>query len=109
MRLITARTIEEYGAEHAELRRQLSDWCAMVEAARWHDANEVLASSSFPVRPIGNKRLVFNIKGGDYRLVCAVRYADTKGGLNGIVFVHFIGTHAEYDSIDPATVTYKKS
>jgi len=43
-------------------------------------------------------RVVFNIRGNTYRLVVAVHYA------SGIVFVRFIGTHAEYDHIDAITI-----
>jgi mRNA interferase HigB len=42
--------------------------------------------------------LVFNIKGNDYHLIVAVAYRV------GIVYVKFIGTHAQYDDVDAATV-----
>ena len=47
-------------------------------------------------------RVVFNIKGNDYRLVTAVDYE------KGIVFIKWIGSHAEYDWIDVRTVTYER-
>ncbi|MGD1851366.1 MAG: type II toxin-antitoxin system HigB family toxin [Cyanophyceae cyanobacterium] len=47
---------------------------------------------------VANNRVVFNIKGNDYRLIAHDRYDI------GIVFIRFIGTHAEYDRIDAATV-----
>jgi len=40
--------------------------------------------------------VIFNIKGNDYRLVMAVHYN------RGLMFVRFVGTHREYDSIDAA-------
>lgn len=46
----------------------------------------------------GQIDIVFNIKGNDYRLITAVAYK------LGIVYIKFIGTHAEYDKIDAATV-----
>jgi len=105
MRLITARTIEQFAADHPEVKQQLADWCAMVEAARWRDAAHLQKSSfAFPTRPIGGKRIVFNIKGNDYRIIVSIRYADEARNLNGIVFVRFIGTHAEYDRVDAETV-----
>ena len=50
------------------------------------------------VSVLANNRIVFNIKGNEYRLVVAVRY-DKQ-----IMFIRFIGTHAEYDRIDATTV-----
>ncbi|MEK8088721.1 type II toxin-antitoxin system HigB family toxin [Thermithiobacillus plumbiphilus] len=47
---------------------------------------------------IANNRVVFNIKGNDYRLIAAINY-DV-----GVIWIKFIGTHAEYDRIDAATV-----
>ena len=43
-------------------------------------------------------RVVFNIKGNDYRLVVAVAYKFQA------VYIKFVGTHAQYDRIDAATV-----
>lgn len=43
---------------------------------------------------IANNRVVFNIKGNTYRLIVAIRYD------LGIIFIRFIGTHAEYDKVD---------
>ena len=45
-----------------------------------------------------NNRVVFNIKGNDYRLVVMVRYD------KGLMFVKFVGTHSQYDKIDAVTV-----
>jgi mRNA interferase HigB len=47
---------------------------------------------------LANNRVVFNIKGNDYRLVVAVHYNRT------IMFIRFVGTHAQYDRIDAATI-----
>ena len=45
-----------------------------------------------------NRRVVFNIKGNDYRLITAVAYRYQA------VYVKFIGTHADYDTIDTETI-----
>ena len=47
-------------------------------------------------------RVVFNIKGNSYRLVAAIDFE------KAIVFVKWIGTHAEYDKIDVKTVQHDK-
>jgi mRNA interferase HigB len=45
-----------------------------------------------------NDRVVFNIGGNKYQLVVAVHYRGRR------VFIRFIGTHAEYDKADAATI-----
>ncbi|WP_309143840.1 type II toxin-antitoxin system HigB family toxin [Oscillatoria sp. HE19RPO] len=45
-----------------------------------------------------NNRVVFNIKGNNYRIIVHVRYD------LGIVFIRFVGTHQEYDNIDATTI-----
>ena len=52
------------------------------------------ASASF----VAPNRVVFNIKGNDYRLVVAVAYRF------GAVYVKFVGTHKQYDAVDAANV-----
>jgi mRNA interferase HigB len=68
-------------------------WFREAERASWKspaDIKRQYASASF----VGNDRVVFNIGGNKYRLVVAVRY-DVA-----VVFIRFIGTHAQYDRID---------
>ena len=43
-------------------------------------------------------RVVFNIKGNDYRLIALVQYA------HGVLMIRFFGSHEEYDKIDAETV-----
>lgn len=43
---------------------------------------------------------MFNIKGNEYRLIAAVAYRLQ------IVYVKFIGTHAQYDAVDAETVEF---
>lgn len=106
MRLLTARTVEEFAREHPDAAQALSDWCATVGAARWQDADHMRRAVGSSVRPIGQGRAVFKILGNAYRIVCEIRYADAEGRHNGIVSVQFLGTHAEYDKIDAATVSW---
>ena len=47
---------------------------------------------------IADNRVVFNIKGNDYRLITAVHYN------RRMMFIRFVGTHREYDKIDAATI-----
>jgi len=42
--------------------------------------------------------VIFDIGGNKYRLVTAIHYRGKR------VYIRFIGTHAEYDRINPETV-----
>ena len=45
-----------------------------------------------------DRRVVFNIKGNDYRLVIKINYPYR------VVYVRYIGTHNEYDNINAEEV-----
>ena len=97
MRVIARSTLEAFWAAHAETKQPLLAWYDEATAARWatpQDIKNTYASASF----VGSNRVVFNIKGGNYRLIAAVAYNYQA------VYIKFIGTHAEYDKIDAATV-----
>lgn len=51
---------------------------------------------------VGNNRVVFNIKGNDYRLIVAFAYRMQWA------LIKFVGTHAQYDQVDAATVNQSK-
>jgi mRNA interferase HigB len=70
---------------------------AAVQAAQWQRPTDITAQFT-TASVLKGRRVVFNLKGNDYRLVAAVAYRF------GAVYVKFIGTHAEYDCVDAATV-----
>ena len=57
-----------------------------------------LKNSTLSASVLKHGRAVFNIAGNKYRLVVKINY-DTA-----IVYIRFIGTHKEYDDIDPETI-----
>ena len=91
MRVIGKETLEDFKRRHADVRSQVDAWLAEVEEARWDSPNDIkarFASASF----LPNHRVVFNLKGNNYRLDVNVSY-NTK-----VVLIKRIGTHAEYDT-----------
>ena len=91
--MISVRALREFWTTHADAEGALRAWHDDAERASWlspHDLKASYANASI----IGNNRVVFNIRGNDYRLVVAVSYVAQ------IVLVKFVGTHAEYDQID---------
>ncbi len=83
--------------KHAEAEQPLRAWVKAVLAAYWKRPSGIAAQFT-TASVLKSRRVVFNIKGNDYRLVVAVAYRF------GAVYVKFIGTHREYDRIDANTV-----
>jgi len=90
MRVHNKKLIADFSANHADAREALSAWVAEVEDADWEnpiDLKDLYPSASV----LGNKRVVFDIKGNHYRLLAIVDYQ------SNVVIVKRVGTHAEYD------------
>jgi mRNA interferase HigB len=97
VRVIARRTLREFWITHADAMEPLKAWHAIVSRADWKgpaDVKAVFGNASI----VAHNRVVFNIKGNDYRLVARFAYGF------GRCWVRFVGTHAEYDRIDAATV-----
>ena len=103
MLIIGVEVAERYFKAHAghkgikAARTQYDAWLAIAGAARWRIPEDVKAS--YPKASIlRGSRVVFNIKGNDYRLIAAVQYQA------GALAIRFFGTHSEYDKIDAENV-----
>ncbi len=83
--------------EYSDSRVAIEAWWAAARRARWATPADVKAQYR-NASIIANNRVVFNIKANDYRLVVAFAYRTQRG------FIKFIGTHAQYDEVDAATV-----
>ena len=84
------------------VKAQLDAWSAEVAKAAWKSSAE-LKSLYSSASIVSAERVVFNIKGNDYRLVVAINYAFQ------VVLIKWLGTHKEYDKIDVEQVTYDES
>lgn len=97
MHIISLRTLRLFWANHPDAEQPLRAWYAIARRAHWRTPTEIRAdygNASF----VGNNRVVFNIKGNDYRLIVIAEYSKGK------LFVRFVGTHADYDRIDASTI-----
>lgn len=100
MRVIALRTLLEFCDSHTQgeaARQPVLAWYAEAKRAMWATPAEVKAQYR-NASVLKDSRVVFNIGGNKYRLVVKIRYD------KGIVYVRFIGTHAEYDAIDAHTI-----
>jgi len=75
----------------------LEAWFAEAKKAHWPDPQTIKAQYK-NASILKNSRVVFNIKGNDYRLVVKINYA------HQIVFIRFVGTHKQYDKVNVETV-----
>ena len=97
MKIIAVGTLRSFWEKYPDAEQPLKAWYDEAKTAEWRAPAEVKAQYG-NASIIANKRVVFNIKGNDYRLIVAIAYK------TGIIFIKFIGTHAEYDKVDAATV-----
>ena len=105
MRIIARRTLRQFvesRARHKDqpaLKAALDAWFDEVRKASWAstvDVKRLYASASI----VSADRIVFNIKGNDYRLVVAVDFE------KAIVWIKWLGTHRDYDRIDVRKVKH---
>lgn len=105
MRIIARRTLRDFVAsrvghkDQGAVKAALDAWFDEVQKARWASSADVkrrYATASI----VSAERIVFNIKGNHYRLVVAVDFE------KGIVWIKWIGTHADYDRIDVTEVEH---
>ena len=99
MRIISVKTIKDFweNKKYKNSEQSLKSWYHEVKKEKWKsssDIKEKYKSASI----LSNNRVIFNIKGNQYRLIVAINYKFK------ILFIRFIGTHEEYDRIDVTTV-----
>ncbi|WP_026770162.1 type II toxin-antitoxin system HigB family toxin [Asinibacterium sp. OR53] len=97
MRIIAKKTLRDFWEEHPGSKQQLLSWFQEAAKAKWTSTRPIKAaypSASF----LAENRIVFNIKGNTYRLVVKINY-DYQ-----MIWIRFVGTHAEYDKINAKTI-----
>ena len=97
MHVIKKKTRVDFWRKHADAKVPLSAWFHEAKATIWQSPREIKERYRSADCLPGN-RVVFNIGGNKYRLVVKIAYVP------GLVYIRFVGTHAEYDKIDAGTV-----
>ena len=97
MRIIAKRALREFWERYANAQEPLLAWYREVLKEDW-DTPAKVKEKYRNASIVGGNRVVFNIKGSDCRLVVRINYPAR------IVYVRFVGTHAEYDAIDAEEV-----
>lgn len=94
--LISKQAIDSYILENARSKASFEIWYSILKNADWYQPKDII--STFCKSDIlGNKtdRVVFNVGGNNYRLICKYHFGKTKVHL----FIKWIGTHAEYSRV----------
>jgi len=92
-RILSKRTLREFWEKNPNSKDYLETWYETVKLATWNSPNEIQQFYA-TISILKNSRVVFNIKGNDYRLVAKINYKKQW------LFIRYIGTHEEYDQID---------
>ncbi len=98
MNVIARKNLEAYWRRHPETEQPLRAWLSAAKTCDWASMNDVVRTYS-KASPITSERCVFDICGGNYRLIVAFKFSAR------VAFIKFIGTHAQYDRVTAATVS----
>ena len=105
MRVVARKTLIQFveklrgRKDQKAVKSALDAWFHEARQADWKspaDVRKAYATASI----ISSERVVFNIMGNEFRLVVAIQYRQQ------IIFIKWLGSHAEYDQIDVRTVQY---
>ncbi len=97
MRIIARKALREFWETHPDAEQALRAWFTEAKGAAWKTPTDIKARYA-DASIVANNRVVFNIRGNNYRLVVRINYDF------GIVYIRFVGTHAAYDKIKVETI-----
>ena len=97
MRVIAKKTLRNFWERVPDAQAPLCAWYAEAKNADWKCPSDVKAKYG-SASILKNNRVVFNIGGNTFRLVTWINYP------LGLVYIRFVGTHADYDKIDAETI-----
>jgi mRNA interferase HigB len=97
VRVIAVATLRDFWQKHPDAEQPLKAWFEEATKASWSQPSDIKAQYR-SASVLKNRRVVFNIKGNEYRLIVAIAYRLQ------VVYVKFVGTHTAYDAVDAHTV-----
>src|SRR3989475_8551774 len=97
MRISAKKARREFWELKPDLEELLLAWYREEQKEDW-DIPAKVKEKYRSASVIGDSRVVFNIKGNHYRLVVKINYPYR------LVYIRFVGTHAEYDRINAEEV-----
>jgi len=97
MRIIAVKNLRDFWETQPSAEAPLKAWLADAKAANWQSPADIKARYA-NASILKSRRVVFNVKGNDFRLTVAVAYQFAA------VYIKFVGTHGQYNAIDADTV-----
>ncbi len=97
MKLISIRVLEKFLVNNPDSEQHLRAWLEETKQADWKQPSDI-KNQHRSVRLLKNRRVVFNIKGNDFKMVASVAYRFSA------VYIKFIGTHNDYDLINAGLI-----
>lgn len=99
--IITRPTLLKYMAEYPYAKIALEEWYHEFRRVDFNNFNE-LKSAYGSASLVGANRIIFNIKGNDFRLIIKINFKAKAA------YVLWFGTHKEYDKIDVKTISFRR-
>lgn len=99
MNIIVKRAVLYYIEKYPSAKISLLAWYNEFLKQDFHHFNE-LKSIYGNASVVANNRVVFNIKGNDYRLIISINFKQLAA------YIIWFGTHKEYDKINAATIEF---
>ena len=98
MQVVAPRPLKEFWRIHPQAEIPLRTWYATANQAVWKTPRDIKHDYGGAVDFVGDNRAIFDIAGNKYRLIVHVSYRFKR------ILVKFVGTHREYDKINPETI-----
>lgn len=96
VRLIKRKSIEDFALQNARSRSSFRIWLALLKRADWNEPGNIADTfGSADLLGKGSNRVVFDIAGNNYRMICKYHFGITRLHL----YIKWIGTHAEYTEL----------
>jgi mRNA interferase HigB len=94
--LIKIQSIERFVFENAQSKRPFEIWLSIIKLASWTNPKDIVTTfNSADILGKSSNRVVFNIGGNKYRIICQYYFGKQRVHL----FVKWVGTHAEYTKL----------
>ena len=101
--VIKKQTVEDYISKNARSRVSFEIWFSILKRAQWDVPSDIIKTfNSADILGKSYERVVFNIGGNNYRVICKYYFGNAKVHL----FIKWIGTHSEYSKLCKAGKQY---